>query len=168
MRDSTVRIANGSCSKVFGSGSVQLSKDICLKSVLFVPALTCNLISVSKFNGDIHCTTKFSIDSCVFQEMTSARTNGNADLCDLLYLFKMKDSPRNTALVSPSSLFSDSFTVFRGNKTDEILLWHYRIVHPNFCTWKSFHSYSEIKIPSFFIVVFVNFQNIKETHIITT
>lgn len=44
----SVKIADGTLSKVAGTGSVTLSEDIELKSVLHVPNLDCNLLSVSK------------------------------------------------------------------------------------------------------------------------
>ena len=42
-----VRIADGTFSPIAGKGSVQISPSICLKSVLHVPKLACNLLSVS-------------------------------------------------------------------------------------------------------------------------
>ena len=62
----TVRIANGSCSKVAGTGIVYIPPNLILKSVLFVPNLDCNLISVHKLNRDLNCETKFVANSCVF------------------------------------------------------------------------------------------------------
>ena len=44
----TVRIADGTCSTVAGTGTVQLSQNLTLHSVLFVPNLDCNLLSVSR------------------------------------------------------------------------------------------------------------------------
>lgn len=71
-RDShSIRIVNGSCSKVFGIGSIILSPHICLKSVLFVPDLNCNLLHVSQLNNDLQCCTNFSANSCAFQDLTS-------------------------------------------------------------------------------------------------
>lgn len=84
----SVRIANGSCSKVFGSGNVHLSKDICLHDVLFVPDLDCNLLSVSRLNRYRNCSAIFLVKSCVFQDLDSGRTIDNADYCAGLYLFK--------------------------------------------------------------------------------
>lgn len=77
----TIRIANGSHSKVAGTGTIYLSRNLILHSVLFVPDLDCNLISVSRINRDLHCETKFFSTSCVFQELGSEKMIGNAELC---------------------------------------------------------------------------------------
>ena len=47
-----IRIADGSFSPIAGKGSVPISKNITLKSVLHVPKLACNLLSVSKLCQD--------------------------------------------------------------------------------------------------------------------
>ena len=46
--DYTVHIADGSLSKVVGTGFVVISKDLTLDFVLLVPNLDCNLLSISK------------------------------------------------------------------------------------------------------------------------
>ena len=45
--NSSVRIADGTLSRVFGTGSVIISKDITLHSVFYVPKLDCNLLSIN-------------------------------------------------------------------------------------------------------------------------
>ena len=55
-----VRIADGLCSSVAGIDSVIVSKDIRLNSVLFVPKLDYNLLSIGKLTRDLKCITKFS------------------------------------------------------------------------------------------------------------
>ena len=55
----TVRIADGSLFKVAGTGSIVISKDLTLDSVLHVPNLNCNLLSISKLTYDLNCVTKF-------------------------------------------------------------------------------------------------------------
>ena len=62
----TVRIADGSLSKVAGTGSVVLSRDLTLNSVLFVPNLDCNLLSISKLTKENGCITNFSSTHCEF------------------------------------------------------------------------------------------------------
>ena len=59
-----MRIVDGSLSKVAWIGSVRLSPEIILKSVLHVPKLDCNLMSISKFTRDHHCVTKFLPNVC--------------------------------------------------------------------------------------------------------
>ena len=62
----TVRIADGSLSKVAGTGSVVISKDLNLTSVLLVPNLDCNLLSISKLTQEKNCVTKFFKNGCEF------------------------------------------------------------------------------------------------------
>ena len=64
--DTTVRIVDGSFSKVEGVGSVIISKEIKLAFVLFVPRLDCNLLSISKLTKDLRCITKFFSNVCEF------------------------------------------------------------------------------------------------------
>ena len=52
-----VRIANRSLSKVAGIGSVVISKNLTLDSVLLVLNFDCNLLSVSKLTHEKKCVT---------------------------------------------------------------------------------------------------------------
>ena len=88
----TVRIVDGSCSKVAGTGIVYISPTLILKSVLFVPNLDCNLISAHKLNRDLKCETKYVANSCVFQDLESGKIIGNVEFSAGLYLLKVKDS----------------------------------------------------------------------------
>ena len=75
----SVRIADGSRSKVTGLGTIKKSKNISIHSVLFVPNLDCNLLSVSKFDRDLNFTTKFFANSCVFQELALGKAIGSVE-----------------------------------------------------------------------------------------
>ena len=61
-----VRIADGSLSKVAEIGLVAVSTNLTLNSVLLVPNLDCNLLSVSKLSTDHNCVVKFSQNQCEF------------------------------------------------------------------------------------------------------
>ena len=88
----TIRIADGTLSKVVGIGTVIISKDITLNSILFVPNLDCNLLSVSKITRDFNCITKFSSNICVFQVLNLARKIGSAKLWAGFYLLNAEIS----------------------------------------------------------------------------
>ncbi|RVW20625.1 Retrovirus-related Pol polyprotein from transposon TNT 1-94 [Vitis vinifera] len=90
----TVRIANGSLSKVAGTGSVVLSRDLTLNSVLLVPNLDCNLLSISKLIKEKRCITNFSSTHCEFQDLDSGKTIGNAEECSGLYILKERHDPQ--------------------------------------------------------------------------
>ncbi|PON98873.1 LOW QUALITY PROTEIN: hypothetical protein TorRG33x02_054880 [Trema orientale] len=70
-----IKIADGSLSLVAGKGTIFISENIKLQSVLHVPKLTCNLISVSKLSKDLTCIAKFSSSQCEFQDLSSGKTN---------------------------------------------------------------------------------------------
>ncbi|PON70009.1 LOW QUALITY PROTEIN: hypothetical protein PanWU01x14_084730 [Parasponia andersonii] len=61
----SARIADGTLSQVAGTGSIVISKDIVLKSVLLVLKLSYNLLSISKITRDMNCVAKFS-NTCFF------------------------------------------------------------------------------------------------------
>ena len=83
-----VRIVDGSMIKMVGIGFVLISKNLVLKSILFVPDLACNLLSVSKLMKDLTCVTNFCPTHCNFQDLESRRMIVNAKLCMGLYLLR--------------------------------------------------------------------------------
>ncbi|RVW73200.1 Retrovirus-related Pol polyprotein from transposon RE1 [Vitis vinifera] len=90
----TVRIADGSLSKVAETGSVVISRDLTLNSVLLVPNLDCNLLSISKLTKEKRCITNFSSTHCEFQDLDSGKTIGNAEECSGLYILKERHDPQ--------------------------------------------------------------------------
>lgn len=130
----TASIVDGSLSKVIGTGSVKISKDLTLNSILLVPRLNCNLLSVSKLTRDLNCVTKFSPNSCEFQVLDSGKMIGNAKECSGLYLLEANDSSKRKdhnvdclVFVSQSPVY-----VFHSKRDSAIMLWHYGLGHLNF------------------------------------
>ena len=125
------RIANGTCAKVAGTRIIHLSNIFTLYSILFVPDLNCNLISVSKLNSDLQCETKLFAKYSVLKDLSSGRTIGNAKLRPGLYLLDV-----NTSSISPFSNNNQvsvqcwSVHSFRSdgqsNKDSAIMIWHFR------------------------------------------
>lgn len=60
-----VIMADGTTSMAKGKGTTYISR-LVLQSVLYVPNLTCNLLSVSKITREKGCALIFSHSSCVF------------------------------------------------------------------------------------------------------
>ena len=58
--------ANGSTSSITGEGSLVLTDTITLDTVLIVPSLTYNLLSVSQITTTLKCTVTFWPLFCVF------------------------------------------------------------------------------------------------------
>ena len=82
-----VKIADGSFSSIAGKGLIKISERIDLKSVLHVPKLACNLLSVSKLSKDSNCCVTFFESHCIFQDQSSGRTIGSARMINGLYYF---------------------------------------------------------------------------------
>ena len=153
-----VRIVDGSLSKVTGTGSVVITKDLILKFVLLVPNLACNLLSISKLTRDLKCVTNFFPTYCEFQDLESGRTIGNDKECEGLYLLKVpinlgKQTQNANSVSVPSSSNSSS------NK-NSIMLWHYRLGHPNFLYLKRMFLHFSIILMSIICNVrFVNYPS---------
>ncbi|RVX10447.1 Retrovirus-related Pol polyprotein from transposon TNT 1-94 [Vitis vinifera] len=112
-----VRIADGSLSKVVGTGSVVLSRDLTLNSVLLVPNLDCNLLSISKLTKEKRCITNFSSTHCEFQDLDSGKTIGNAEECFGLYILKEHHDPQEQPQMTVGS---NSFSVSCQNNDSAI------------------------------------------------
>ncbi|RVX10668.1 Retrovirus-related Pol polyprotein from transposon TNT 1-94 [Vitis vinifera] len=159
--NSSIRIADGTLSRVFGTGSVIISKDITLHSVLYVPKLDCNLLSISRLTQDLNCVTKFIPHMCEFQALNSGKRIGNAEVRAGLYLLRAEEIqrlPMKTACVvsNPST------------KTDSVvMLWHYRLGSRWFVTFVDDHTRVTwvflMKKKSEVREIFENFNNMVQT-----
>ncbi|RVW77068.1 Retrovirus-related Pol polyprotein from transposon RE1 [Vitis vinifera] len=134
---SSVHIADGSKSKIAGTGSIKLTKDLYLDSVLHVPNLDCNLLSISKLARDLQCVTKFYPNSCVFQDLKSGKMIGSAELCSGLYLLscgQFSNQVSQASCVQSQSMLEsfNSVSNSKVNKDSEIIMLHYRLGHPSF------------------------------------
>ena len=130
----TVRIADGSLTPVIGTGSVTLSDDLLLSSVLFVPKLNCNLLSISKLTRDLHCVTKFYPNLCKFQVEGSEKVIGSAEMHDELYILKASSKSKQVHTSSYGN-YSNLDSVFNSvsvSNENLVMLWHFRLGHPNF------------------------------------
>ncbi|XP_071900983.1 uncharacterized protein [Coffea arabica] len=72
----TVTLADGSKSRVLGSSSVNPTPLISLSSVLSLPELSFNLISVSKITRALNCSAQFFPDYCLFQDLSTKQIIG--------------------------------------------------------------------------------------------
>lgn len=120
-----VTMADGAISHVEGEGSVYLD-GLLLKSVLYVPSLKCNLLSISKATRDMHCKVTFSPTHCVFHDLISGRMIGNAKEREGLYY--VQGSAATPVFLPRLQNSFVSSTVSDSN----IYLWHKRLGHLNF------------------------------------
>ena len=77
--------ANGSSAPIIGQGSVNLSADLQLSNVLYVPMLSANLLSIPQLIKDLNCHVLFSRVRWVIQEQDSGKMIGRADEHDGLF-----------------------------------------------------------------------------------
>ena len=120
-RKQKIKIANGSFSAIVGKGSIVISPSITLHNVLHVPNLSCNLLSVSKITHDLKCQALFH-SSCAFQDLDSGKTISSAKQSGGLHFFE-----------DGSELEGQTHTTcFKPLFTNKIMLWHFRLGHPNF------------------------------------
>lgn len=74
-RNKKVCTAYGNLSPIVGQGSIRLSEKNILKSVLHIPKLSCNLLSISRLSKDSNYRVIFSVSFCEFQDLN----NGDDD-----------------------------------------------------------------------------------------
>ncbi|CAN1305751.1 Copia protein [Linum perenne] len=113
-KNAGVRIADGTLAPIKGVGRVYVNSSLTLFPVLYVPQLRCNLVSVSQITQDLKCAVVFGIGTCEFQEVTSGRTIGKAELSDGLYLLHGMEQEKGMV------------------GARHIMLWHYRLGHTSF------------------------------------
>ena len=98
----TVAIADGSTYEIKGSGTVKPTSFITLSSVLNLPNLAFNLISVSKLTKNLNCSVSFFPDYCVFQDLRTKPTFGKGHASNGLYILD-EWVPRLVACVNTAS-----------------------------------------------------------------
>ncbi|RVW83231.1 Retrovirus-related Pol polyprotein from transposon RE1 [Vitis vinifera] len=129
---SSVHIADGSKSKIAGTGSIKLTKDLYLDSVLHVPNLDCNLLSISKLARDLQCVTKFYQIRVFFQDLKSGKMIGSAELCSGLYLLscgQFSNQVSQASCVQSQSMLEsfNSVSNSKGESMNEHQVWESRL-----------------------------------------
>jgi len=101
---SPVTVADGSICNIIGSGTVKPTSSITLSSVLGLPKLAFNLMSVSKLTRDLNCYISFFPDHCLFRDLKTNKVIGKGHVSDSLYILDEYWEPRFAAyscVVSP-------------------------------------------------------------------
>ena len=93
-------------------GSVRLSDKITLIGVLYVPNLSCNLLSVSQLNDDLQTIVQFDSHICAIQDQTKELIGTGIKRDGLYYFSKPK-------------------FVSTAKATSNLELWHRRLGHPS-------------------------------------
>ena len=113
-----IKIADGSLSFVAGIGSIRVFKHLILHSILHVPTLKCNLLSISKITRDNNCVANFHSSMCQFQDLSIGRMIGNSRIHEGLYYLENTHYEGRQAFASRVT----SVSVFSAK---EIMLWHH-------------------------------------------
>jgi len=79
-----ISMVDGAVSPIVGRGNVCIL-NLKLKSVLYVPGINYNLLSISRITKDMNCRVIFLPSYCIFQDQASGRTIGSAEAKDGLY-----------------------------------------------------------------------------------
>ena len=110
-----VCLPDGSNSAATKEGTVVLDKNFCLNNVLYVPGLTCKLISMSQLIDHYNCIVQFTNKFCVIQNRTSRMLIGAGERRDGLYYF--------WGVMNVKAMKIDCM--------GSLDLWHKRLGHPS-------------------------------------
>ena len=80
-----VTLANGSATTVFGLGTANLSPNLSLSSVLYIPDFPFNLLSISKLTKLLNCAAIFLSTHCIFQDLKTGKIIGGGHEAGGLY-----------------------------------------------------------------------------------
>ncbi|KAK9690755.1 hypothetical protein RND81_09G152200 [Saponaria officinalis] len=87
-KPSTVGLPNGSHIVAHEHGKVILNDNFILKDVLYVPSLTCDLISVQQLIQENNYVVTFYTNHCVIQDLSTRMKIGRGEHEDGVYYFK--------------------------------------------------------------------------------
>lgn len=82
-----MKLADGTLTTIGGKGNIQLSASLTLSSVLHVPDLSSNLLSVSSLTKNLNCCITFFPTHCVIQDLRTRTLIGGASEDRGLYVF---------------------------------------------------------------------------------
>lgn len=119
-------IADESDSNLEGTGSVKISKDITLNSVLRVPQLNYKILSITKLARDLNYIIKFFSNFCDFLFLNSRKMIDSAKLCLGLYLLEVNNSTKRKDHTLNSLVYINQTLgfVFHCNEDIAIMLCH--------------------------------------------
>ncbi|KAJ8616587.1 hypothetical protein MRB53_035959 [Persea americana] len=125
---SCVTTADGSAAPIIGEGPVTLPDNLNLDTVLIVPSLDYNLLSVAQLTVALNCVVVFWPHYCVFRDIQTQRTIGYGIRKGKLYYMDLRldsTSRMNQALSVDTSHG-------KKNPIADIWLWHRRLGHASF------------------------------------
>ncbi|KAJ9707195.1 hypothetical protein PVL29_002269 [Vitis rotundifolia] len=122
-----VSTTNGNTTLVIGEGSLTLTDTLSLDSILVVPFLYYNLLSVSQITAALSCIVIFWPEFCVFKDIQTKQTIGCGIKGGKLYYLDLQSKDSNKLR---QTLMTDGSEGEK--KKSEIWLWHRRLGHASF------------------------------------
>ena len=122
---SVISTANGSTSPITREGSIILSNTLTLDTVLVVPSLEYNLLSISQITSTLACNVTFWPSFCVFQDILTRKILGYGVRRGKLYYLEL---PENGG----SKINQANQTTSKDKARTSIWLWHRRLGHLSF------------------------------------
>ncbi|KAM7463370.1 hypothetical protein LguiA_031491 [Lonicera macranthoides] len=119
-----VSTTNGAPVPVVGKGSVNLSNTLNLNSVLVVPSLDYNLLSVAQITNALHCVVTFWPSHCVFKDIQTRKTIGCGVRKGQLYYLDLEE--KTTYRLALHTSTSEK------KIANEFWLWHRRLGNASF------------------------------------
>nr|GEW83058.1 uncharacterized mitochondrial protein AtMg00810-like [Tanacetum cinerariifolium] len=110
-----VTLPNGQHTKVTKIGSIHINSAITLHDVLYIPAFSYNLLSVSKLSTHLTLSILFTPFSCYFQDHHKRIAHGS--LYNGLYIIKQEPTAQPYTIISITN--------------NNVALWHSRLGHPS-------------------------------------
>ncbi|CAN1319890.1 Retrovirus-related Pol polyprotein from transposon RE1, partial [Linum perenne] len=119
-----VKVADGNFVSIADQGHIKLSIKLTLKSVVHVPKIACNLLSIPKLTTESNCAVIFNSTHCLIQDLSSGEVIGSARMKEGLYYLEVAplcdEKVQGMTCKRSSSLRS------------KIMLLHCRLGHPSF------------------------------------
>ncbi|KAK2991285.1 hypothetical protein RJ640_024550 [Escallonia rubra] len=122
-----VTTANGTSAPIVGEGHLPLTNNMNLDSVLVVPSLDYNLLSVSQITTALFCVVIFWPNFCVFKDICTRQTIGCGVRRGKLYYLDLVT--KSSDKLCQALMVNDSEGEMRKS---EIWLWHRRLGHASF------------------------------------
>ena len=80
-----VTLADSSATIISSLGTVNLSPNLSLSSILYIPDFLFNLLSISKLTKHLNCAAIFLSTHCIFQDLKTGKIIGGGHEVDGLY-----------------------------------------------------------------------------------
>ena len=138
-----VSTADGTPSPVLGEGSISLTKNLNLDSVLIVPSLNHNLLYVAQITLALNCVVIFWPNLCLFKDIRTRKTIGYGTRRGKLYYLDLMPASSNQLAQVFSTNTLDKL------QSSKIWLWHRRLGH-------AFFGYLQKLFPQFFLQLTVS------------